>query len=145
MRLHEAIEQAEDGDHIKRAQWKFKLRIDYAEIADEDFIGMLRKENESDYIPSTTEICARDWQIIKKKQDPVTAEEWLDTKGKFIISHETMPQYGMRAYNDGVVNTHLLYAELMEVIEAKDCVHCPLSRTKMHEIVDKIKEHNAKI
>jgi hypothetical protein len=89
-------------------------------------------------------------KIIKKKQEPVTAEEIVKREREF-ATHETKYGYELRLVNAGAKNTHLLYAELMEALEYmfKEGGHVYaqqgreiLSKEATRKAFLKIKQHN---
>ncbi|MEJ2062412.1 MAG: hypothetical protein P8X74_03890 [Reinekea sp.] len=103
-----------------------------------------------------------DWQIIKAKKQPMTAEEWHKKQGfpsiksVEITERENLISFNysdfcsalendiISAFNAGVENTHLIYDELISSIEKHldyygNCYHDEIATE-----LEKIKQHRSK-
>jgi hypothetical protein len=109
MILQKAIDKMEIGDSISRSTNTTENIFTY------DFLKEGSKRIEK---LSVDDVMATDWQIIKKKQEPVTAEEIWNAHLKCvedgILSRELEKADFLEIWKICESNTHLLYAELME-------------------------------
>lgn len=94
-------------------------------------------------------------EVIEQKQEPVTAEEWVDTYYKFYKNCGGNLKSGekemlLKTFKAGGSNTNLLYAELMEAAqELINTLNPGMMMMNFYkhlgEALEKIKEHNASI
>jgi sarcosine oxidase delta subunit len=140
MRLHEAIEKAENGEKVKRERWE-----DYLYIQNNTVLRC--GETHECWQPVLQDFTADDWQIIKAKKEPVSAEEWVENQRAITSTEDAycsvahLKHWCSIAFRAGEANRDLIYAELMEMVkEYLWKVDFPLQRQERIAISNKIKQ-----
>lgn len=94
--------------------------------------------------PNNFDILATDWKLVEKKQEPVSAEEWVDkffANNLFNVGYEAIRKKLIKVFKAGGKNRDLLYAELFNGCWEYFINGKPMTINGFKSILEKIKKH----